>query len=289
MADKMDIHAFKINTGESSVSIVEVIEQISRDQLRDRIRSVGFSKMRLEHSDYDAENDLWYLDFGKFRDSHGPGKASSQTPVEGFDFEDDEQFLEEAACLYDPNSSHMVIQYNHHGSRAGSIQDYLSAYDPQYTNIYELLPKMDDSIQQKFQRRTGLRELFLKLSPRQMTAEDRQAGRSLEDAINLGAAANGETVALTISAARAKEGRLNQRVEEMFNAAKRVLNRNPEAVNQLKLKVVTADDKIELLDFVKHRLKYTVPNMPKGRDLRFPREDRYRALKRAYDQWKNLF
>lgn len=284
----MNIHAFKVNAGQNKGSLEDLLKIIEQDKLDTRIREIGFSKIRVDEVKFDRKLNVWFIDIGKFRSNHGPGKASKDTAAQGFQFKKGEEFIEEAACLYDPIKKYIVIQYNHHGARAGVIQDYFCAYDHKGGYVFDLQPKYDESIEKKFLQRTATKQVQFKIAPRLLNNNDRKAGTALGSALDIGADSDSEFIELTISAGRTKKSKLTKYIDNTIGHLRTLAKRNPDSVDQLKVRVMNLDAKTEVLDLVSHRLKYTVSNMTTGADLRFPRPERYKALLRAYSSWKHI-
>lgn len=226
----------------------------------------------------------------RIRTSHGPGKVGRDTEVEGFDFDEDEGFGEETAALYDPSSRYILIQYNHFGVRAGVIADYLSAYDESKTNLYTFKPKYDDDVERRLNNQRITRKLIVGLDISKMSAQDRQRGRSLSEAIEYGRNIDGDKIKIEVSVQRDRKGGLLQTyVDECLTAVRGILGQNPEAVTKLEVAGKEDVDSItEVLDLVGHRLFVEFNDLKIGSDLRFPRSERWSALERARSGWKQL-
>jgi hypothetical protein len=203
MKEKLKVHAFGIRLHDKSGDLEDLLAQIKSDKLSARVRTVGYSDMRIE--DVIFKDGLWFFDFGKFREQHGPGKASKSTPVEGFSFKKGEVFCEETACLYIPKSRHLIIQYNHHGARVGKIQDYLNSYDPNNAYTFELIPKYDETAERKFRNRAATKKIIFEIDPRFLNQTDKESGTALTQALDLGQQSHGEKVELVISAGKLKK------------------------------------------------------------------------------------
>lgn len=287
MKEKMKAHAFGIKRHNNSGDLQDLLAQIKDDQLSKRVRSIGFSDMRIE--DVTQKNGLWFFDFGKFREQHGPGKASKATPVQGFSFKNGEVFCEETACLYIPSSCHLIIQYNHHGARVGKIQEYLNYYDPNNTYAFELVPKYDEAIERKFRNRAATKKIIFEIDPRFLNQADRVAGTALTQALDLGEQSQGEKVELTISAGRPRQNYLSQFIDKTAEILKKKAGENPDGITKLKVGILeNLDSRMEVLDLIAQRLVHEFEDIPLGPDLRFPKAERYKALERAYNSWKNV-
>ena len=287
MKEKMKVHAFGVKKSDNSGDLKDLLEHINGDSLEARIRKIGFNDIRIENIKLEA--DLWYFDFGKFRDRHGPGKASKSIATKGFDFQDGEVFCEETACLYIPKSNHLIVQYNHHGTRVGLIQSYLSSYDENNSYSFEMLPKYDETVEQKFRNRVATKKITFQIDPRYLNQNDKDAGVALTQALDIGKKSDGEKVELTISAGSAKENRLSNGMEKALTYLKEKAHENPKGITKLRVGVLEDfDSKMEVLDLIEHRLVHEFSNIKLGKDLRFSREERYGALTRASKGWKNI-
>lgn len=287
MNEKMKIHAFGVKAHDKSGNLEDLLLQIQQDSLHSRVRLVGFTNMRIE--DVTHKNGLWFFDFGKFREQNGPGKASKATPVQGFSFERGEVFCEETACLYVQRTGHLIIQYNHHGARVGKIQDYLNSYDQNNSYIFELVPKYDETVEQKFRNRAATKKIIFEIDPRFLNESDKISGTALTQALDLGKQSHGEKVELVISAGKPKMKYLSQFVDKTAEVLKKIAGQNPDAITKLKVGVLeNLDSRMEVLDLIAQRLVHEFGDIPLGHDLRFPQQDRYKALERAHNGWKNI-
>lgn len=287
MKEKLKVHVFSVKLHDNSGNLEDLLAQISGDPLTARVRTVGYSDMRIE--DVTKKGDLWLFDFGKFREQHGPGKASKATPVTGFSFNNGEVFCEETACLYIPKSGHLIVQYNHHGARVGKIQDYLNSYDPNAIYTFELVPKYDESIERKFRNRAATKKIIFEIDPRFLSQADKVAGTALTHALDLGKLSHGEKVELVISAGKPKKNHLSQFIEKTAEILKKKAGQNPDGITKLKVGVLESlDSRMEVLDLIAQRLVHEFGDIKVGPDLRFPQAERYKALNRAYNGWKNI-
>lgn len=283
----MKVHAFGVKKYDNSGIFEDLLRQVEADGLMARVRPIGAHDMRIEH--IQQKDGLWFFDFGKFRQQHGPGKASKSTPIQGFVFKQGEVFCEETACLYVPASGHLLIQYNHHGARAGTIQDYFNIYDQNNSYGFGFLPKYDETVEKKFKDRSAIKKILFEIDPRYLSQSDRVSGTALTQALDIGNESGGEKVELVISAGRAKKSTLRNFIDKTAETLKNMAGTNPDAVTKLRVGVVeNLDSNMETIDLIAQRLVHEFGDIPVGADLRMPRDDRYKALVRAYNAWKPL-
>jgi hypothetical protein len=64
---------------------------------------------------------------------------------------------------------------------------------------------------------------------------------------------------------------------------------NPDGITKLKVGILeNLDSRMEVLDLIAQRLVHEFEDIRLGSDLRFPKSERYKALERAYNGWKNV-
>jgi hypothetical protein len=285
MADSFKVHAFRVARINGSPSLDDLLDEVEGDALGARVRTIYGTDLRIEH--IERRQGTWYMDFGKFRDEHGPGKASRATPIEGFEFDGDEAFCEETACLYQPTSGHLLVQYNHYGARAGSIQEYFNTYSHDEAYAIELQPRYDDDAYRRFSDRAASKRLTIGIDPRFLNENDRAAGLPLAQALDLGNESNGTKIEITISVGKARNRWLSEPIERFLERLPAVINRNPDAVTKLKVGVVeTLDSAVETIDLIAQRLSKEFTDLIIDDDHRYPREDRYVRLRRAWNLWR---
>ncbi|ELV7515518.1 hypothetical protein QMU85_000473 [Photobacterium damselae] len=289
MAGNFKVHAFSVcHLNDVTEDLDEVLTQVQEDTLEERIKTIGQAQIRIEHIQQDDDGN-WKLDFVKFRDVHGPGKASRGTPVIGFEFNEGEVFCEETAAIYFPATGYILVQYNHHGVRAAAIEEYFSMYTADSDNQYTLRPKYDEEADRRFNNRVATKKIALAIDPRLLTQGDRDANTGLSQAIDLGNRSNASKVEITISAGRGRDSALNGFIDRTITAMRRLVGENPDSVSRLDVGIVdNLDNKMQVLDLIAHRLVRNFTDINVGEDKRWPRESRYRAIVRAARGWRRL-
>lgn len=286
--NKLKVHAFRVIPVNRSIPFEDLLSEIQHDSLSDRVRSTGANRTRIET--VEKIKGLWYIDFGKFRASHGPGAAAEDSPVRGFEFSDNEVFCEETAMLYDPVKSFAIIQYNHFGARVGVIQEYFNVYSDADVNTYEFRPKYDEDAERRFDNRAATKSLRFKIDPRVISNNERAKNTGLAKALDIGDASNGTSVEVVVTVGREKNRYLSRWVDKTINVLRRKMDEEPDAVIDLEVGILPhLDSTIEKVDLIAHRLSHTYNDLPLGDDLRIPVEDRFNALRRSYRSWKGLF
>ncbi len=289
MSERMKVHAFGVSPHDDTLPLETLLGEIRVCPLSERVRSVGTVEYRIDSIE-NRDDGLWYIDFGKFRTGQGPGAASRETPVRGFEFEENEVFCEETAFLYDPETAHSIIQYNHHGARVSAIQEYFNSFAERGVYTYEFRPKYDADAEGRFNNRAEMRKLTFAIDPRFLSNKDREKGTALAQAIEMGNNSNGTKLEVTISVGYERTRYLSDYASNLAEALKRLFETNPDSVPKLEVGVLpTLDSKMEMVDLIAQRLSITLEDLQLGPDLRIPVNDRFIALKRAYNGWIRLF
>lgn len=284
----MKVHAFKVEKTESSVPLESVFSLVEGESsLRNRIRVLGQAELRVEA--VEKRNDLWLVDFVRIRTDHGPGRVGRDAEVEGFDFDDEEGFGEETAALYDPATGYMLVQYNHFGVRAAAISDYLSAFDASATNLYTLKPKYDEDVERRLLNQGITRKVAFTIDVSKMSAQDRQRGEPLAEAISYGRDTGADRIKVEILVNRERKDGLTEKALNGINSLRRIIGQNPDAVSKLEVSGKEDRDSVtEVLDLIGQRLSSEFSDLKVGQDLRYPRDERWNALIRAKSGWNRI-
>lgn len=281
------MHLYKLCTKDKSLHLGDLLEQILNTKLEERERTSGRQPYRLEDATPPTKKSpFWLLDLTKRRYEGGPGKASKKTPVESFEMGAGFGFAEETAALYDPESGFVVVQYNHHGPRAAAIAEYFSSFDLASPNYYELLLQLSPNAQARLNDKTIFTRIKLKVAPAMLSDVFRKNNVSLVD--SLSAQTNefgGDTVTIEVSLNRGAN--VSLKIKSKLKAFLRMANEEQEAVSAM---VITGrdgiDQPLDAVDLIHERLETVLQQMPLDDGLRYPKDDRYKALQRAYNGWK---
>ncbi|MDP9651127.1 DUF6731 family protein [Paraburkholderia caledonica] len=277
----------------------DLLERINGDQLADRLRKVGQQDIRLEALEPPRSainrSEYWLLDFTKIRYENGPGKASRDELIEGFDLDADQGFGEETAALYDPRRNVILIQYNHHGVRSGIIKNYFALYghDQNRAGSYEFQIRMDDMADMRYAQKEVITKLHFKVAPPRMTNAQRAGNVSLQRSLEVSDSLGAATIEVVISAGREINASLSHRaIQALTNKLMRIRpnDENDEAVIS-KLEVSGRDgaaEPIDVVDLLKPKLEQRIGDLVMGDDRRYTRESRWQGLLRARNGWNDL-
>jgi hypothetical protein len=295
MSNEMKVHLFKVVSFNGAPPLDTLLDIISNDPLDQRLRMVGHQEMRMEEALQPHTNGnrtpYWLLDFTKLRFEHGPGKASRIDAIEGFELDDNQGFGEETAALYDPQTHHLLIQYNHHGPRSGKIQEYFSTYSNDQNRIYELQIRLDETSEIRLAQKQIINKLQFKVAPSSISAAHRQGNISMARSIELSETLHGQTIEVTVSAGR---GSLSMpKAQSMINALKRLVQtdalHNTNSVDTFKVSGKNnIDDATDTIDMLASKLEIVSAGLIMGTDLRYTQRSRWDALIRARNGWNQL-
>jgi len=285
MPESMKVHAFGVNGLHDSM--VNLLHEINITPLANRHRGVGARELRVEHIEQ-QDNGLWAIDFGSFRGGSGPGKATLEEPIEGIDIGNDQDFVEETACIFDPDSNHLIVQYNHYGAKIGAIQEFFNTFNNQGNFYFDFIPAYDADTEQQFENRQANRRIKFAIDPRMFDEGDFQRGTPLASAIAMGRDTNSARLELSISVSRERNRRLSQLTDGILTALKNKAENEPDAVSKLEVGIENIDGRLQVLDLIGQRLLRTF-DIELGNDRRLPRNDRYAALELSLNEWRYRF
>jgi hypothetical protein len=276
---------------ESAAPLSDVLRRAAKHSLEKRTRLVGGQQVRLEAVQEESTG-LFLMDFVLMRNRHGPGRCSPRKAIRGFDFDrqDREVFGEETAALYDPNTSHMVIEYNHHGTRAGKIADYLSGVTGQPNDQYTLEIRMNEEMEAQLQHRKIVRGLRIKASTQSMGLVDKRADRSITAHLAAAREAGAPFIDIYLSVGKSRSERLDRNlIDRAYEWAKARLRKDPGSVDAFDVSAkVDVDDATQTLKMLGHSISHEFKNLTVGADLRIPRDERWEALLRAHKEWRKI-
>lgn len=279
-------HLYKLETGEKSQCLEDVIRLAIVTSLDSRTRKLGSQDYRLEDAVIPTEQEpYWILDFTKFRYDGGPGKASESTPVESFMMQGGYGFAEETAVLYDPKNGWLLIQYNHHGPRAQAISDYLSVFDIEKLSEFNFRLQLNLGAQARLKDKKIFTKLHIRVAPDRLSSAYRNANVSLVAALEAQTKTFGGDV-VTIEVGLERESKNSLNILKWIPSFLSMASEERDAVSSL---TISGKDDLEYaidpVDLIKERLEIVIKDLRLDDGLRYPQEDRYNALKRAYNGW----
>jgi hypothetical protein len=282
------IHAYKV-VPRGQLSLDQVLAHLNGIPLDGRMRTVSDGEIRLESAN--KTGDIWALDFGGLRPD-GPGRASATTPISDFDMNEDEDFAQETAAIYNVASGYMALQYNHFGPRHGRIQGYLFRFSRLLAGLEEDVPNDDDhgftlspvikrDSVARLNRADVIKNLDVSVFLPGLTELEEAKTQSLSSFLEHPILGNAEELRFQIRASRRKGATLDLAAIRRFVGE--MLGLGGE-VSSLQVHVKESEeDPSELLDLLDARLFVDVAIDREGR--RYGRNTRWALLKAALDAW----
>lgn len=275
-------------------ALEELMNRLAAAPLEQRNFDGVASGLRLET--VSSYGDFVFADFAAKRGGHGPGRISPTSEIADIELAEGESFGEDTGLVYHPSSRYLAVQYNHHGPKLSRISDYLYAADLSYGGLREPGPgevvgdycgyrfgtvlRRDSAA--RLARMAIVKTLEFEVSVPGIDVADRDAGRSLIQAVTDPLPEGVETIKVTIQTSKDQGGRIERNgvmriVDEVKNiggALRGAMVRGKIAENSL----------TENIDLIEERLVADAL-VNAGRGLRYSRQDRWNALHRRLVTW----
>lgn len=283
----MKIYPFLVSEDHESEPLANVLTSLMEEEQSKKNRSLGSDYMRIGDIETQTigKEVVFVMDFIRLRMTHGPAKGGLESPIEGFDLEEDQGFCEETAAMYVPSFKLWIVQYNFAGIKSNRMVEYLSDFYHDRRTMYRFTPIIRQDIVKKLDDKAIVTKMELKLYPSLITDEDRKKDVSLKKALEAAEEMSAGYVTITLGSERSHE--LNSISAK--NIASWVLNKITQtdgAVDRAKITGKNSEtDPSEILDLMNHRL-YDEADLTPGIDRRFTRDDRWNALIQSFLKWK---
>ncbi len=288
MAETVRFYAFKVSRGENSRRLDEVLSEIQNSRpIGARVRTIGRRDIRVEHISRPGQaSNYWRMDFVMLRHSRGPGHAANDREVEGLTLPYGNSFAEETSALYDPERGYLVIESNHQGAKAGRISTYFGNFNGEATDKFEFLPTMDQQISARIDNQKVFRRIEVSVDIAALLENPYalSGGNSLSSIISSAEKTGASTVAISFGVGSDRRGRLiGSEVKKLIGHIRKSAKKDSPAFTRGVIHSKRDDDsQVEAIDLLEERLFADIGDLAIGSDRRIPREDRYRALERAY-------
>lgn len=285
---KMKVHLYSVTKNAKSPALEMTLKKIASDSLSERLRTIDNHDVRLEEVSKGSDG-LWRLDFGKLRFDNGPGRATKIDPITGFRLGVGEGFAEETAALFDPGTKHMLIQYNHHGVRVRTIEEYLCNYDANQPNVYEFEPRLDPQVEAKLHNAIIFRRLTLGIKLGEITPAHKKQNVSLSRALDFANGVGALHLKLELGLGNDQISMLDKvKTNAIVKWAQKAIGIEEAAIDSLKVSAKPGiDQKLEIIDLLAPRISVEFINLPLGADLRVARNIRWDKLTGAHAGWKS--
>ncbi len=277
----MKIFAFKVSPRNDWTASFEHAFRVANEKPLDkRLRELPSTRIRLEEVFF-SQSGLIFANFVLFRTGSGPAIVSDSTRLSEIDIRDDQYFGEDTACLYDPTSSYILIQYNHHGPKASAIQQYLSYDEDDQNHSYVFAPKLSQSSEEKIRNLAVVSRVEVSFAVPDLLNYTNPRDLSFSQAIEVARINGAETVSLVIGNRR---GLALQIVKDLIAGLQRTASVG-EGITKLAIKAQVDDDTPrETIDLIADRL-FTQVDVHLGAGRRYSVTDRWNTIKTTLDHW----
>lgn len=296
MVNSMKVHLFKVHGLTPAMKLESVLAEVSRMSLEDRVTYIGQHQMRLEVMAAPGakgnKSPYWLLDLVKLRFENGPGKVSRKEALKGFDLGTDEGFGELTSALYDPTTGYILIQYNHHGPRAGAIAQYFTHISPSQQCAFEFLVKLDETTEARLASKNIIKKLHYKVVPYQVSKAMRGQNISLGQSLEMSDSLGGQSLEVIISAGK---GHLNTgSAKSLIGTFMEMLTgsaiQEQGALETFKVYAKDAyDDVTDEINLIAAKMESNIDGLQLGPDHMFTVVSRWQGLQRARKGWDDAF
>lgn len=273
----MKIHAYKVVPDrDDSQPLEQRLAEREGQSLAERLYSQSGLKLRLEN--HQRRDGLVELNFVSFRLSTAPVRLAEDRPLAEIEIEEDESFGEETACLYDPASRYLVVQYNHYGPRAGAIRDYLTYREAGRVHSYTFAEKLSPASEQRIRNLGVVSRVDVAIAIPNLP--DDAEHLSVDSAINLARANGAQRLELALAS---RQGLVIRSTMDWLLGVYRHFSQGE--IQKLTVRGSDGEDSPrETIDLLADRLCLDLPIAHRA-GRRLPLELRLQALRQAYGQW----
>jgi hypothetical protein len=269
-----------------------VLAAVSRMTLEDRVIYIGTHQMRLESAKAPGKQGnktpYWMLDLVKLRFENGPGKVSRKDALQGFKLNANEGFGELTSALYDPTTGYILIQYNHHGPRAGAIAQYFTHISPPHKCAFEFHVRLDETAEARLESKSIITKLHYKVAGFQMSKAMKSGNVSLDRSLDLSDSLGGQSIEVIISAGK---GRLQTKpTRAVINSLMELLTggsaKEQSAVETFKVYAKEDyDDATDEINLISSKMEQSIDGLKMGEDHMYTVDSRWLGLQRARNGW----
>jgi hypothetical protein len=245
--------------------------------LPERLTDHGSVRLRLE--DFRRRNRLLEMNFVSLRLGSAPVRVAEDRPAAEITIDDDEFFGEETACLYDPASRYLVIQYNHYGPRSSSIRETLRYGENGVRHGYEFVPKLHPTSEARIRSLALVSrvEVAFAIPDLGNGGKDLSVGES----IDLARAHGAQRLDIVLSS---RTGLVIGPITNWLVKLRRLGGQEDAAIQKLTVRASEDEEgPRETIDLLADRLCKDWPLPPTGR--RVPWETRMQVLRQAHQEW----
>ena len=275
----MKIYAYKVLMDHPDTKPLEqALADCAAKKLPERLVDHGSVRLRLE--DCRPRNGLLEMNFVSLRLGSAPVRVAEDRPAAEIRIAKDEFFGEETACLYDPGSGYLLVQYNHYGPRISGIRETLRYGEKGIRHGYEFVPKLHPTSEARIRSLTLVSRVEVSFSIPNLS----QVGKRLSvgESIDLAQAFGAQRLDIVLGS---RTGLVIGPIHEWLVQLLRLGGHKDAAIHKLTVRASEEDDgPRETIDLLADRLVRDWPLPPTGR--RVPLETRLQALRQTHREWR---
>ena len=277
----MKIYAYKVLLEKTDTkSFEKALKDCAAKSLRDRLYDHGSVRLRLE--DFRPRNGLLELNFVSLRLGTAPVRVAEDRQLAEINLADDEFFGEETACLYDPGSGYLLVQYNHYGPRIGGIRETLRYGENGERHGYEFVPKLHPSSEARIRGLALVSRVEVSFAVPDLSPDAKKL--SVGESIDLAKAFGAQRLDIVLGS---RSGLVIGPIHDWLASLRQLGGHDDAAIQKLTVRASEEDDgPRETIDLLADRLAKDWPLPPTGR--RVPLEERMHALRQTHQEWKRL-
>jgi hypothetical protein len=276
----MKIHAYKVvPLHEDTQPFEKALADLAQQQLPERLYRQRGLKLRLE--DHGKREGLVELNFVTFRMGSAPVRVADDRPVAEIAIAEDESFGEETACLYNPATRFLLMQYNHYGPRASAIRESMAYEEDGVAHGYDFAPKLSPASEQRIRNLGVVSRVEVTFSIPDLV--NAPAHLSVDSAIDLARANGAQRLEVAIAS---RGGLLIGPITDWLAKLHRLSGREDSAIQKLAVRASEGEDgPRETIDLLADRLCRDWP-LPQRAGRRQPLEARLAALRLTHQEWQ---
>ena len=270
-------------------ALIDIFKRLKGLSFQDRTKDCNHSKIRVDDINFEEINGspCCLFSFSRLRDDNWPGVTSIDESSRDLELGDDELLSEETYGIYDVDHNRMVIQYNHIGTRASQIQQFIQQVTSPNSGTYHLIPIFSGDAIKKYQNSEIVTYLDVMLTDISNLDIAQFEGTSLTEVIKSSLNIGSRKLQLTFSAnARLKKDKLKKSwTDKVINAIQR-RGENDKVVVKIKDDI---DSNVEILNLLEHRkeIVFNASSIEKTNGKRYNKNSMYLILKDALKKWDN--
>ena len=238
---------FRLQQGQTSLfTFNELMEEVFRRPLEDRLVEINGTRHRLEH--LEVTGGCVFVNFARLAYS-GPGRADQHSEVEPINLTPIQQFTFETAMMFDSKNTLVFLESRNNGIREKGIVEYFKRTAIGNSD-FELIPLLDEQAAERARRFKKINRFMMRVAVNRASTEARAAGIGVLK--SLGRDYGADVMDVEFSVARPRRQSLD--VGHIWGTIQEALSRNESEVEEIELSGRENEDgPAELIDILHQR------------------------------------